>query len=269
MSLFKQDQLGSAPIPASDPIRCAIIGGMVETNFWPELMKRFESATDVKTKVESSGPKRVIAEAFIKEELDLIVMHASDTIINLAADGYGENPQPWARNDLILVGPASDPAKIKGQPDAVEALEMIAQSQNRIVVHASLGANEVLRDLLATRGIRFDSVQMLPFHSEHHREMLKFASAQDAYALVGRIPFLNGKIPNAKLEIMVQGDPRMRRPYVVVVATEKRIGAKRHQAATRLANFLRTPDTQSWIAEFGKGELDDRPLFFPVVLEQE
>ena len=91
------------------------------------------------------------------------------------------------------------------------------------------------------------------------------ASAEEAYTLVGRIPFLNGKIPSARLVIMVRDDPRLRRPYVVVVARAGENDA-RHAAAVQLAAFLRSPPTQRWIAQFGRGELDDRPLFFPVAV---
>ena len=36
-------------------------------------------------------------------------MHASDTIVNLVADGYAVDPQPWLKNDLVIVGPRDDP----------------------------------------------------------------------------------------------------------------------------------------------------------------
>lgn len=97
--------------------------------------------------------------------------------------------------------------------------------------------------------------------------MLVRAAKERAYALVGRIPFLNGKIPSAGLEIMVRGDVRMRRPYLVVVAPIARAGTKRHAGAEKLAAFLRQPETQRWIGEFGRGSLDDQPLFFPVSIE--
>jgi tungstate transport system substrate-binding protein len=64
----------------------------------------------------------------------------------------------------------------------------------------------------------------------------------------------------------VQGDPRMRRPYVVVVSSANKLGSPRDQAARRLASFLRSKETQRWIADFGRGKLDDQPLFFPVVI---
>jgi hypothetical protein len=79
----------------------------------------------------------------------------------------------------------------------------------------------------------------------------------------GNNRFLNGKISNEDLEIMVAGDSRMRRPYVVAAAPGDE---PRQQAARRMAKFLREPETQAWIKEFGRGELDDGPLFFPVAL---
>ena len=58
----------------------------------------------------------------------------------------------------------------------------------------------------------------------------------------------------------------MRRPYVVVVSAADKRDSPRRQAASRLAAFLRAPETQRWIADFGRGKLDDGPLFFPVVV---
>jgi tungstate transport system substrate-binding protein len=63
---------------------------------------------------------------------------------------------------------------------------------------------------------------------------------------------------------MVQGDPRLRRPYVVVVANHDRGSADQHAAAKALAAFLRSAPTQKWLADFGRGQLDDQPMFFPV-----
>jgi tungstate transport system substrate-binding protein len=82
---------------------------------------------------------------------------------------------------------------------------------------------------------------------------------------VGRIPFLNGKVESGNLRVLVQGDPRLRRPYVVAVAAGKS-DDPRHTAAQRMAAFLREQATQDWLAAFGRGKYDERPLFFPVVV---
>ena len=195
-------------------------------------------------------------------------MHASDTILNLVADGYGVDPQPWARNDLLIVGPKSDPAKIKGTTDAVEAMKKIIDTHSRFLVHQSLGTNEVLHDLLAAGDLELDPENTVVLASDRHRQMLARAAREGAYAIVGRIPFLNGKVPTGGLEIMVQGDPRMRRPYVVVVSNLDTIAKPQREAARRLAAFLRAPRPRRWLTDFGRDKLDGQPLFFPVVVER-
>jgi tungstate transport system substrate-binding protein len=165
------------------------------------------------------------------------------------------------------VGPANDPANIKGMTDGVAALRKIIESKSRFLVHQSLGTNEVLHDLLAEGELELDSDRTVTMASDRNRQLLQKAARESAYTIVGRIPFRNGKIMNDGLVVMVEGDSRMRRPYVVVVGSANKPGSPRHRAACRLSEFLRTAETQRWIADFGRGTLDDRPLFFPVVVD--
>jgi tungstate transport system substrate-binding protein len=258
----------SGPIakPPAITVRCAVIGGMTDTGLWDAVTERFTRATGIKTAVVATGPKNEIAGPFARHEADLITMHASDEILNLVADGYGVDPQPWARNDLLLVGPASDPAHIKGMTDAVAALKKIIASKAKFLVHQSVGTNDVLHELLDADDLELDPDHTVAMATDRNRELLQHAAKENAYTIVGRIPFLNGKIANAGLVIMVQGDPRMRRPYLVVVRSTTKSDDPQVQAARRLAAYLRSPETQQFLKEFGRGDLDDRPLFFPVVI---
>jgi hypothetical protein len=65
---------------------------------------------------------------------------------------------------------------------------------------------------------------------------------------------------------MVENDPRLRRPFMVAVANPIKIKNAHLGEARELAAFLRSDATQGWIADFGKGKYDDRPLFFPVTV---
>lgn len=253
-----------APAQKAAPVvRCAVVGGLNEIDFWPQLAERFQKATGLRMEIVATGPKHVLADAFRGGEADVLVMHTGDTIINLVADGLAENPQPWARNDFVIVGPAADPAKIKGEKDAVVALGKIIASKSKLLVHGSNGASELLSDLLAVGELELDPATTLSLPTERHRQMLRRAETEQAYTIVGRIPFLNGKLEAGILQIMSQGDERLRRPYLVVVATGK-ADDPRLAAARRLAAFLREAPTQEWLAAFGKGKYDDRPLLFPV-----
>ncbi len=247
----------------SQPVRCAVVGGLNESDFWPQLMDRFQRATGHRAEIVATGPKHAIAAAFKAGEADLIVMHPADTMINLVADGHAENLQPWARNDFVIVGPTADPARIKGERDAIVAFGKIIASKSKLLIHSSNGASELLGDLLAAGELELDPRTTINLPGDKHRQVLVRATAEKAYTLIGRIPFRSGKLETGDLQVMVQGDPRLRRTYLVAVATGKH-DDPRLTAARKLAAFLREPVTQQWLAGFGKGKYDDEPLFFPV-----
>jgi tungstate transport system substrate-binding protein len=254
----------SAPTAMRSPretVRCAVIGGMVSTGFFQAVARRFEEATGTRVEIVVSGNKEAIAPAMERGEVDLITMHASDTIANLVADGYAVDAQPWAKNELVIIGPPEDPAGVHGLSDAAEAMRRIVAAKAPFVVPHSMGAHEVLRAVLHAARVSLDETTAP--HGPDGPDVTAFAAARHAYTIVGRIPFMQGKIPSAGLVIAVQGDPRLRRPYLVAVANPKRFPAARVEAARALARFLRAPETQQWIAAF-VGSMQDAPPFFPI-----
>jgi tungstate transport system substrate-binding protein len=254
----------AAPAPlAPQTIRVAVIGGMTETGLWPALADRFTKETGHKIQLVATGPKPVVIDAFRKGGVDLLTLHTSDGIVNVVADGLAVDPQPWLRNDLVIVGPAADPAGIRGMKDATAAVKQLLAHGDKIVVHASMGADIVLGDLMEEAHLTMPDGAAILYSGDRPQQVLARAAEANAYTLVGRIPWLQGKIPHAGLELMVAGDPHLRRPYLVVVAA----GAAdddRLRAAHQLADWLRSPATQTFIGTFGKGQYDDQPLFFPI-----
>jgi len=258
---------GATTVPATQPaIRCAVIGGMFFTGFWDALAQRYEKQTGVHVDLVVAGPKGDITKVFKQGNVDLITMHASDTIINLVADGYALDPQPWMRNDLVILGPPDDPAGIKGMTDAAAALKKIAAAKAPFVVHSSLGAQEVLLNILEPNDITLDPDHTTVLFDDQQRRVLKVAGEKHAYTLVGRVPFRIGRLPNEGLVQMVQGDPRLRRPYLVAVTNPAKMPGVHTAEARRFAAFMRDSETQAWIAGFGRGQIDDQPIFFPVVV---
>ncbi|MBX3154938.1 MAG: substrate-binding domain-containing protein [Deltaproteobacteria bacterium] len=246
--------------PAPATIRVAIVGGMSDTGFWPALQQRYEALTGHTIEVAASGPKKLVVAAFRKGGIDLIAVHASDAMINLVADGLAVNPQPWLRNDLVIVGPTADPAGVRGEKDAAVALKKIIDAKAPLLVHASHGADGVLHDLREEAKLALDPSSTIFFNEDNQHALLERARAAGAYTLVGRIPMLTKKLHADGMEVLVRGDPRLRRPYLV--ETSPTAG----DAARDLAAWLRSPDTQQWIATFGAGKYDDQPLFFPVAV---
>ncbi len=246
--------------PAHQTISVAVIGGMMETGFWPELVSRFERATGHTVKLAATGPKPLVVAAFRKGGIDLITVHASDAMVNLVADGLARDPQPWLRNDLIIVGPTADPAHIRGETSAAAALGKIIAAKAPLLVHATMGADGVLHDLVEDNHLVLDPVATLRFTGENQHEVLAQAAKAGAYTMIGRIPFITKKLHADGIELMVRGDVRLRRPYLVELSTTA------NPAAAELVAYMRSPETQAWIASYGVGKFDDGPLFFPVTV---
>jgi len=247
-----------APRPTGQVIKVAVIGGMIETGFWQALAERYQAARGNRIEVVATGPKPEVVAAFRRGGIDLVTVHACDAMINLVADGLARDPQPWARNDLVIVGPVADPAGVRGERDAARALERIVAARAPLLVHASLGADGVLHDLQEAGHIALDPGATVLFGDDNQHRVVARAAELSAYTLIGRIPWLTGKLRADGVALMVQGDPRLRRPYLVEVSPAA------GPAVADLAAYLRAPETQQWIATFGRGRYDDQPLFFPV-----
>ncbi len=267
---------GEVPIapPAAGPatgqtIRCAVIGGLADTGLWQALGDQFRKATGHAVEIVARGPKHQVLAEFVNKKAHMVAMHACDAIINAVADGNAVDPQPWARNDFVIVGPIDDPAGVRGYQDAGAALRAIIESGNKLLVHASHGSMEVLHELLEAERLELNPEHTLVRLDDRHRQMLLYAGQQQAYTIVGRIPFVNGKVPKQNLEMMVAGDPRLRRPYVVAVASDTQLNPQETAAARQFAQFLRSPSAQATIAEYGRGLYDERPLFFSVEVPEQ
>jgi tungstate transport system substrate-binding protein len=82
--------------------------------------------------------------------------------------------------------------------------------------------------------------------------------------LVGFIPAQTGKMPAENMEILVKGDPIMRRPFIVMEANPGKLPLTNSTGARALSDFLLSDRVQSFLSEFGGRNGGLQPLFFPV-----
>src|SRR5262249_2605227 len=144
--------------PASQPlqahtntptVRVAAIGGVNDSGFWQELVSRFEKSTNIQVKTVATGNKDAASDLFRRGGIDVISLKSSNANMDLVASGHALALQPWAFSDLLIVGPQNDPAGIKGMTDADAAIRRIFTSKSSFFIHASLGADQVVRASLA------------------------------------------------------------------------------------------------------------------------
>jgi tungstate transport system substrate-binding protein len=249
----------SASVYADAPVvRVAAVGGVNDLGFWKAISERFEKETGVHVETVATGNKDGVADLFKRGGIDLITVQAAETIVGLVADGYARDPQPWVRTELSIVGPAADPAGIKGMADAAAAVRKIVTSKSAFVVHGSLGTDEVVRAIVqADRGEPIDG-RAVVLLDDHQKRVLAVAAERGAYTLISGLALRDGKLPMGGLVELVKGDARLRRAFLLAVANPAKIAGAHEAEARRLAAFLRSEETQRWIDAWragpGKGQ---------------
>jgi len=245
-------------------VRCAVIGGMTMTGLWPEIAKRFEAETGYRCQLVATGPRPEIAQVFRAGKADLLTMHSGDITTDLVADGLAINMRPWTRNELSIVGPTDDPAHVRAMTNGAAALRAIAEAKARFVDFQGVGSRELAHNLWRAAGVEPKGDWVLKDETVSKFDILQFARSNHAYVIVGYIPARLGKMNPAGMEILVQGDPAMRRPFIVMEANPKRFPQANYAGARALSDFLLSPKAQQFLAEFGQKTTGRGPLFHPV-----
>lgn len=246
-------------------IKCAVIGGMsMTTDLWEEITRMFEKDTGYKVEVVAAGPRPGLAKSMRNGEVDLLTMHSGDITTDLVADGYGVNMRAWTRNDLVIVGPASDPAKIAGMTDGAEALKKIAKANANFVDIQDIGIREMSHTLWKRAGIHPKGKWFLKDESGGHLDFIGFAAKHNAYLVFGRMPVVMGKVSSHNMKILVERDPSMKRPYIVMEANPLVFPNANVRGARALSNYLLSEKVQKFMADYGKDKNGGFPFFYPV-----
>ncbi len=255
------DKANTEPASNQHTVRACVIGGMTMTGLWDVIVQRFEAKTGYRVELVASGPRPTISVPFRSGEADFLVMHAGDITTDLVADGYGINMRPCARNDLVIYGPAADPAGIRGLKDGAEALKRIAATQSTFLDVNSNGPREVGHTLWKRAGIRPSGEWFIQDEAPYAGNIPLFANERKAYFIFGRMPSVLQKHPFGNAQILLDQDPTMRRPYILMEANPARHPQVNHgggQGPGRLHPVARNPEFHGRLRQ---GENRRFPLF--------
>jgi tungstate transport system substrate-binding protein len=251
------------PEPAARVVRVAVIGGMMMTGLWPAVAKMFEAETGYRTEATVTGQRPMLAEALRAGRVDLLTMHSGDITTDLMADGFAINMRPWTRNEMCIVGPVADPAHIRGMTGGAVALKKIRDAGAGFVDFQGGGSREVVSALWEQAGITPRGPWLLKDESDKF-DIMQYARMHNAYVVVGAIPAHTGRLYSEGMEILVQGDPAMRRAFMVVEANPAKLPNINSAGARALANFLVSDKVQKFLPLFGQHADTGDAMFFPV-----
>ncbi|HEV3345656.1 MAG TPA: substrate-binding domain-containing protein [Methylomirabilota bacterium] len=225
------------------------------------LVPLFEKRTGLPVKTISVGTGQALALA-ARGEADVTLAHAPGLEKKYVEDGKMSNRRLVMYNDFVIIGPAEDPARIKGLPKAVDALRRIAESQSRFVSRGDMSGTHVLEQALwAQAGVEPKGAWYLE-SGQGMGQTLGIANDRRAYTLTDRGTYL-AFARRVDLPILVEKDRPLLNIYSVMQvnpANGPRVNAAGGKA---FAEFMLAPETQAVIKTFGVDKYG-QPLFVPV-----
>jgi tungstate transport system substrate-binding protein len=225
-----------------------------------ELIPRFEKQTGyvVKTIAVGSGQALALGK---KGEADVLLVHSPDAEKALMADGFGANRRLVMHNDFILLGPAADPAGVRGKA-AAEAFQAIATGRAVFISRGdNSGTHAQEKKLWATAGLKPEGQAWYQQTGLGMGQTLAVASEKRAYTLSDRGTYLALR-KNLGLQILSEGDAALLNVYHVIEVNPARFPKVNAPGARAFADFLVSKDVQTVIKDFGIGPFGS-PLFFP------
>jgi len=192
---------------------------------------------------------------------DVILLHSPAAEKEFVASGFGIDRRLVMHNDFVIVGPASDPAGIRGETPA-DALKRIFASRTTFVSRGDDSGTHVKElDLWKKAGLDLTDEDWYLETGQGQGATLSIASEKGGYALTDRGTFLAYK-SNVDLEILVEGDPFLLNVYHVITVNPEKYPNINLEGAKAFADFVTSDKGQKIIAEFGV-EKYGQPLFFP------
>ena len=253
-------QTAGSKAPENKDLILATTTSTVDTGLLDLLIPIFEKQTGYRVKTISAGTGQALAMGE-KGEADVLLVHAPDAERKLVDAGQVNNYQPVMHNDYVIVGPASDPAGIKGQSSG-DAFKAIARKEALFISRGDDSGTHK-KELSMWKKAEIDPAGK-KWYQESGQGMgatLLMASEKEAYTLTDRGTYLAQK-PNIKLDILSEGDKSLLNIYHVMQVNPEKFAKVNGPGGKAFVEFMIAPETQKIIGSFGK-EKYGQPLFFP------
>ncbi|MGE5341878.1 MAG: substrate-binding domain-containing protein [Candidatus Omnitrophota bacterium] len=235
----------------------------LDSGFFDAFIPVFEKKFNCQVKVIAVGTGQAMRLAR-DGNADVILVHDRPSEEKFVAEGFGVKRLDVMHNDFFIVGPKEDPAGIKGLK-ALDAFKKLGSSSKPFVSRGDdSGTNKKELSLWQKANIKPGSSYIES--GSGMEATLRIANEKKAYTLVDRATWLAHQKEVDTLDILVEKDPVLYNPYSVIVVSPAKFPWVNFKLATAFADFIRGPEGQKIIREFGVDQFGE-PLFFPDVIK--
>ncbi len=197
-------------------------------------------------------------------DVDVLLVHDPDSEKKFVEAGYGVDRTQVMYNDFIIIGPADDPAGIKGLT-STEAFKKIAEKKAIFVSRADESGTH-MKEKFVWQQAGLDVPDKEEWYVQTGQGMLitiNVAAEKKGYTLTDRGTYIKyeanyeGKPP---LVILSEGDPYLLNQYSVIAVNPERCPKVKYDLAKKFIEWMASPRAQQAIEDF---RLMGKQLFFP------
>ena len=232
-----------------------------DTGLLDAILPDFEHKTGITVRVLAVGTGQAFALGQAGDA-DVLLVHSRAHEDQFVADGFATGRYDVMANDFVIVGPADDPAGIRGATSAADALGRIAAAQSSFVSRGDESGTDLReQELWQQIGVQ-PAGDWYESAGQGMGDVLSMSDERQAYTLSDRGTFIVRKAAGLDLEILFEGDPMLDNPYGVLPVTPDKTEDINYGAAIAFVNWITSPETQALIGQFGVEEYGE-PLFHP------
>jgi tungstate transport system substrate-binding protein len=228
-----------------------------QSGLFSHLLPAFKQASGIDIKVVAVGTGQAL-DMGRRGDADVLFVHDQAAEEKFIAEGYGVKRYPVMYNDFVLVGPASDPAKVKGK-DIVAALKNVAAANADFVSRGDKSGTDAAEQRYWKQagidnkgtGYKACGCGMGP--------ALNMASSSGGYVLADRGTWLSFK-NRGDLAVLVEGDTRLFNQYGTMVVNPAKHPQTKVADAQKFVDWIISPAGQETVAAY---KINGQQLFFP------
>jgi len=186
------------------------------------------------------------------KQVDMIMVHAPEAVNKALAEGWATDRTLIGSNEFYIVGPKSDPAKIKTATSGADAYAKIAGAQANFISRGDKSGTHVKEmDIWKKAGIA-PSGNWYIITNDFMTASLKRANEENAYFMTDSSTWVAEKNVAPKLEILYRGDKFLVNTYDALAAPAGATPGR--ETAVKFIQFVGSDAGQKIIRDYGKNK---------------
>lgn len=225
------------------------------------ILPKFTAKSGIEVRVVAVGTGQAIRIAR-RGDADVLLVHDRPSELKFVADGYGVSRREIMYNYFVVIGPATDPARIGPLGQVAAAFRAIARSKAPFVSRGDdSGTHKLERRIWKVAGLD-PSAASGTWYREAGAGMgatINMASAMDAYTVTDKATWLASR-NRGRLKILVAESPALKNQYSVMLVNPAKHAHVKEKEGMAFIGWLVSKDGQSAVANY---RVTETQLFFP------